>query len=186
MAHYGSQTLVAKAYTTILQSGIDEIYIVVPEEQDVVEAATRLTNRVLVHPTGKNRGLGSSIKYGITYVRETQPHTKAVLLALCDQPLIEAQGYRRLCDAYITSHQICASAYADTLGVPCVIPDRYLDALLRIEDHKGAKDFLYQNIEDVEAVSLPYAQYDIDDQNSMGALFSAQRYGHSIRGDWVG
>ena len=168
----------ATTYTTILKSGIDDIFIVVPEIENIIDEAKRLTKNIIVHANRTNKGIGSSIKFGTKYIRKNRPQTRALLLALCDQPFIKPQEYAYLYEMYEISKLICASSYADTIGAPCIIPSRYFDDLISIDDHKGAKEFLYREIKNLLTVPLSSAQYDIDDRKTLDKFLHLKNKNH--------
>ena len=87
----------------------------------------------------------------------------AVLILLCDQPLISASAI----DGMITNHfqsgrKISAAFYAGTLGTPAIFSASLFPELIGLEDQQGGKAILRRHHHEVNAVPLEEAQTDLD------------------------
>lgn len=113
-------------------------------------------------------GLSSSLALAI----ESLPADyDAVLVLLCDQPLIERPQVDLLINAWSANpEKIIASKYADTTGVPAIIPRTYFQQLLKLTGDEGAKKILARFSNDVVTVPIPEAEYDIDTQEDFARL----------------
>jgi molybdenum cofactor cytidylyltransferase len=108
-------------------------------------------------------GMGSSIKAGIRCALERDPALDAVLLALCDQPLVGPDELGRLIDAARrTARPIVAAAYPGSPGVPALFTRPMFAELLAIEDAAGAKSLMTASPQAVETVAIAGALADVD------------------------
>ncbi|MGV0005291.1 MAG: nucleotidyltransferase family protein [Candidatus Porifericomitaceae bacterium WSBS_2022_MAG_OTU9] len=113
-------------------------------------------------------GISSSIRAGIKALPED---TKAVIILLCDQPLINKSSLKKLIDLWQQrSNSIVASEYQGTLGVPAIFPAAFFSQLESLQGDKGAKQLLMSMKEQVLTISIPEASIDIDTQNDFNHL----------------
>jgi molybdenum cofactor cytidylyltransferase len=108
-------------------------------------------------------GLGSSIKVGLSALLDIHPEAEAVILTLCDQPLITSDIIDQLVEAHRKiGKAIVASEYEDTTGVPALFSKEVFDKLRSIDNRSGAKSLIENEPEIVEFVLVPQAATDID------------------------
>lgn len=104
-------------------------------------------------------GMGHSLAYGISQLQNDKP----VLILLGDQPQVSVDDLQRLyrfwkaCPAQI----ICAS-FDNTLGVPAIFPAEFKKDLCNCVGDRGAKQLLFQHAQQVLAVPMPSAVFDVD------------------------
>jgi molybdenum cofactor cytidylyltransferase len=108
------------------------------------------------------RGLGTSIRAGLRALRASAPDARAVVLMLCDQPLVGPELLRRLATAYEeTGATVVASEYEGTLGVPALFDRVLFPELETLADGQGAKGVIAA-AERVRAVPFPGGAFDVD------------------------
>lgn len=108
-------------------------------------------------------GMGSSIKTGLQHIIKEYPETQAVLMMVCDQPILRPAHLQALISAYRASDKkIVASAYDGTLGVPAIFGRSFFSNLLMLQDDEGAKKIILQFPEQTMAIDLPEAAIDLD------------------------
>lgn len=109
------------------------------------------------------KGLAHSIAFGI---KQLPQQTSAVLILLSDQWALKKEDIEQLIQQYQQNPtKIIASHYNDTLGVPAIFPRQYFDKLSNVNaqfQHIGAKKLLQQHRDDVIAIDLSNAQFDLD------------------------
>ncbi len=116
---------------------------------------------VLVNPQ-YHRGIGSSLKYGVKHIVKRED-IEAILIMLCDQPLINTSFYRKLLlKAKGEKQLIIATSYAEIVGVPCIIKRSLFSEILEIDDGKGAKALISNHEDDVFVVLNEKAAMDVD------------------------
>jgi molybdenum cofactor cytidylyltransferase len=123
--------------------------------------------------TNWEHGVATSLRTG---VRALPEDCAAVLVLLCDQPLIGADEIRALLRAWAAApERIAASAYAETLGVPAVFPRQYFPQILQLSGDRGAKSVIEANVANVTAVPIPEAALDIDTQDDYASMLRQNR-----------
>ena len=127
--------------------------------QAVVQAVSAVPVNIVLNERWQ-AGLASSLKAGIN---STEPGCQAVMITLCDQPLVTEEHLRQLLGLWIDNpSRIIASDYADTLGTPAIIPAEYYPQLLALEGDAGAKSILKNNTEQLITLPIPEAEFDLD------------------------
>ena len=117
--------------------------------------------------------MGSSIAFGITYVRQHFEQSKHALLTLCDLPLIAADHYANLILAAKTKTLgISASNFDGFLGVPAVFQKSYFEELSSLSGSTGAKKIIEKYAEQVTAVPSQSHFADIDTTAAYEKLLS--------------
>ena len=93
----GGVPLILRQLIALSGAGVDEVVVVLGHHADAVEAAIKSFPITLVHNPAPNDGQASSVRVGL---RALSPKIDAVIVALADQPLIDAQDIVALISAY--------------------------------------------------------------------------------------
>jgi molybdenum cofactor cytidylyltransferase len=105
-------------------------------------------------------GLASSIRAG---VQRLPGACDGALILLADQPLVGAEGLRRLVTAWRRApRQIIASMYNGVTGVPAVFPRWCFDELCALRGDQGARLILRRHADRLVRLEHPEAALDID------------------------
>lgn len=107
-------------------------------------------------------GMSSSINAGLAKLIEIEPDLDAVLVSLCDQPLITAEMLDRFVERFrVSDSAVVAASYNGVYGVPALFSRKMLVELSKLEGDKGARN-LIRNCSDIATIDLPEATVDID------------------------
>jgi molybdenum cofactor cytidylyltransferase len=93
----GGVPLILRQLIALSGAGVDEVVVVLGHHAEAVEAAIRAFPITLVHNPAPDDGQASSVRVGL---RSLSPKVDAVIVALADQPLIDAQDIVALIGAY--------------------------------------------------------------------------------------
>lgn len=155
----------------LLQHVIDEaaevdncavVVVLGPAHQDFLSANS---NEHIIAGINSNpsAGMASSIQIGMHRLLQNYTSIKGCIIAVCDQPFIDASIFNALIDQSKTSGKgIVASAYADTLGTPVYLDKKYFDRLMLLSGNEGAKGILAENTDDIAQVPFQKGAIDID------------------------
>lgn len=122
------------------------------------------------------RGMGSSLKAGMEFIQSFLSDTTAVIVVVCDQPLLTTDHLNNLIDKYkSTGAPVVASAYSNVLGVPVLFDASLFDGIRRIDDAHGARQIIDKNKANAQRVAFPGGELDIDTPEDY------QRYQESLR-----
>jgi molybdenum cofactor cytidylyltransferase len=122
-------------------------------------------------------GMGSSIKTGLKFLMETIPDLKAVVVMVCDQPLLQPSHLQALISQYQeTGKPAIGSAYDNTLGVPALFDHTLFEQILRLEDARGAKQLLQTY--KAEKINYPNGAVDLDTPADYNKFIATDRNHH--------
>ncbi len=158
---YRGKTLLRRAAETALAADGRPVVAVLGRDAAALRAELAGLDVLAVENPGWERGMGTSVRLGMAALGE---EAVAVLLMLCDQPLVTAEKLAMLIDAFrqAPGGGIIAAAYNGTVGVPALFARTYFDELRALPDAAGAKPVLRRHRDNVTAVPLPEAAVDID------------------------
>ncbi len=115
--------------------------------------------------------MGTSLRAGMARVMNGAAVADAVVLMVCDQPLVESRHIAQLVDIHLKSgKEMVAASYDGTLGVPALIGGKYFAELEGIADDGGAKWLFKKFADDVAAMPMPEAAVDVDDADAYARL----------------
>ncbi|MBO9661652.1 nucleotidyltransferase family protein [Dokdonella sp.] len=111
-------------------------------------------------------GMSTSLRAGVAAL---DTRCDGALIALTDQPALRSDHLLALCEAWRAQpRRAAASAYADVLGVPALLPRAWFDDLMRLRGDVGARELL--RARDVVAVEAPSLAHDLDTSIDLDAI----------------
>ncbi len=113
-------------------------------------------------------GMGTSIALAMTCV---EPGTRAVLIMLCDQYLLDGDDLARLLGAWRQqAGRIAAARWGDSIGPPAIFPGAYFSELARLSGDLGARRLLVEQRAGTRFVDMPHAAFDVDTAEDLARL----------------
>lgn len=105
------------------------------------------------------QGISLSLKMGL---RELE-HKDAILFAVCDQPGVTADTFRRLISGYAAGDKglACLGQGKNKLGNPCIFSRQYFRELLRLEGDSGGKRVIMKHMDDL--IIVPADDRELND-----------------------
>jgi molybdenum cofactor cytidylyltransferase len=156
-------SLIQKTVTTSLEAGAFKTVVVTGANQLAVEAALKIIPVECVFNSKWEKGMGNSLKCGVSYLMSHFHAVNAVLILVCDQPFVNPSHLKKLVDEFqSTRSAIVASFYSGQNGVPVLFGRSMFKDLLAIEDQQGAKKIISQNPTLVKSVDFPQGEVDLD------------------------
>lgn len=166
LLRYAGETLVARTARTAITAGCHPVVVVTGANNIQVEAALEALPSVRsVHNGDWETGMGSSTRAGILALDASGTEFDAVLLLVCDQPLVNEDVLLRLCAAHReTGSNVVASEYGGVWGVPCLFDRALLPELAALDGASGAKSVIerHRRIGDATAILFPGGAFDVD------------------------
>ena len=116
-------------------------------------------------------GMGSTIRVGMTAMLKLNPDLEAVVILLCDQPLISSRLIQQMIDSYRkTATDIVACHYDRTVGVPVLFSHSLFPKLLQLTGQAGAKQIIQRHQPEMVQIPFPEGAIDIDTPPDYEAL----------------
>lgn len=153
------ETLVHRAARCALESGADRVIVIVGDAGDLVTRELEDLDVAVVRNELWHSGMSSSLRAAVRAASQFD----ALLVLLCDQPLVTGMDLRILLSAWkADGRSIAAASYGQSLGVPAVFDRSLFEELLALTGDRGAKAVILADEDRVTAVTITAAATDID------------------------
>jgi len=157
------ETLLEKSVKVALQTKSKNIIVVLGANEGAHRVLLDKFKVSVVYNPQWETGMGSSLKAGLRYLKSSAVKFEAILVMVCDQPLLTACHLNKLIDHYhSTRKQIIASGYSGAMGVPALFDASMLPMLNELDDHHGAKKIIDSSKELVDCINFPEGAIDLD------------------------
>lgn len=109
------------------------------------------------------RGMGTSLVAALQHIENYYLDTTAILLSVCDQPYLTTVLLQQMIEKHLAEpQQIITACYANSFGVPAILPKRFFPALATLQADKGAKKIMHQHPEALILIDFPKGHIDFD------------------------
>ncbi len=166
---FRGDTLVRRAVSAARASMCDAVVAVVGAYASLVEADLLGSGAEIVASYDWRDGMGASIRAAAEWAIAREHD--ALVLAVCDQPRLDARCLDALVQAWLAASpdSSVASAYAGVLGVPALFPKARFRELSAIDPARGASALLRGAV-NVARVAWPEGAFDVDTARDLDAL----------------
>jgi CTP:molybdopterin cytidylyltransferase MocA len=159
LALHRGESLVRSTAHRVLESRAHARAVIVGAHAGSVRAAlSGLPIDVVVNPDWE-RGMAASIASAVDWAERY--HSDALLLTLCDQPLLSTLHLDRLISEFEHSALPVASRYAGRNGVPALFPRALFGCLKQLSGDGGARRLLNDG-RALRQISWPEGEFDVD------------------------
>ena len=115
-------------------------------------------------------GMGGSIAAGVSALEAQNPGLAAIIVMLCDQPLLTPEVLQQLQRQFLATGQpLVATAYAGTRGVPALFARDVFPDLRALAGATGARELL-RRYAHLPAVEFAGGAVDVDTAEQYAAL----------------
>jgi molybdenum cofactor cytidylyltransferase len=164
---YNGQSLLRRAVTAAQDSDCEAVIVVLGANADSFQSEISRTAAHAVINQQWEQDMSSSIRCGLNRVESLQPEASAVLLMLCDQPLIVGESINRLIDGYRKRRPLIAASQYEigdevVWGVPAVFSRAVFPELANLVGNAGAKSVITRHKERALFIAVPEAALDLD------------------------
>ena len=139
------------------------VVVILGGNYEKIERHINHTGVKVVYNPDWEQGMSTSIRTGLQHVMQENKELDAVILTVCDQPLITGEVFAALVErAQSTGKGIIASAYSGTLGVPVLFSKYHFADLALLNGEQGAKKLLERYKDELASVPFEDGAVDID------------------------
>ena len=175
LVRFRGQTLIARSINNALAVGCSPVFTVLGANHEEIQQELIGLQTVAVSNTDWAEGMGSSISAGMNALVLSDPSAEAVLITLCDQPLITRENLLSL--AQIINHReslVVASEYQVAgrmvRGVPAIFSAQLFSELGSLRGAEGAKSVIIRHEAHATFVEIPEAAFDLDTPDDYKSL----------------
>ena len=132
LLEFAGETFLERILRTLGQlDGLDARCVVLGHEAAKIRRAADLEEAVVLTHRGYRQGMLSSLKAGAKAALKELPDLEALLVCLVDQPLVQAETYAALLNAFQPEKDdVVIAAYAGEHGHPVVLARPFVERLL--------------------------------------------------------
>ena len=162
LLEFQGKTLLRRAAETAVAANFRSTVVVLGANAEILRKEIEdLSVSILVNENWAT-GMSSSIKTGLAELVEKE-NLEAVVIMLCDQPLVTTQTLGNLCEIFAqTEKPIAACEYENTVGVPALFSSEVFVELMNLHESDGAKKIIEKYEGKTVLVAAPEARLDID------------------------
>lgn len=158
---FEGQSLLRRVCRAALASGLSPVVVVLGANEPLLRSEIEdLPLRIVGNPNWQ-AGLSQSVRAGVDAL-ESDP-IGAVVLAPCDQPLLDSDVFNRILETHTRTHcPIVVSGYEDLWGTPMLFERALWPELRALAGDRGAQGVARLHAEHVECVPFPGGAFDVD------------------------
>jgi molybdenum cofactor cytidylyltransferase len=159
------QSLIRKTVLTALATEGKPIVLVLGNAFEEIRQEIADLDIRIVQNRDWEKGMAGSLRIGATEIMETAPHLKAVLILLCDQPLLDAEYLQKLYQEFKRKgKQAIASKYGEVKGVPAIFDFELLERFNNDAGDFGARHLIQElaKKEELAVLDFPGGAIDLD------------------------
>ena len=161
LEHRG-RPLVVHAAEAALASSAWPVVVVLGANAEKIRPALARPVLVAENPAW-SEGMASSLRAGLTTLRQFSRALDGTVLALCDQPAFSAEIVAQLVAAHhATGRSIVAARYGGHPGAPALFLREHFSALAALTGEEGARTLINSDPSRVATVDLPALALDLD------------------------
>lgn len=161
LLEFRGKTLLRHSADTAVEAKFDAAVVVLGANYDKFQSEIQnLPVQTVINEIWQT-GMSSSVKTGLNALSAKK--LDAVIIMLCDQPLITAKILQNLANLFIqTGKLVIACEYAETTGVPALFSSEIFDELMNLKRDEGAKKIIKKYQNDAVLILTPEAAFDVD------------------------
>ncbi|MEM6321591.1 MAG: nucleotidyltransferase family protein [Bacteroidota bacterium] len=160
----GQQTLLNKTIETATAAGTEGVVIVLGAKADTIKKQTVLPEKAtIIENENWQRGMGTTLRTGLSYCLKKSPQLDGVIVLVCDQPYLRTETLRQLLTTFQkTKSPIVAAKYGEIIGVPALFGKELFPALLQLKADEGARKIIKRNAAKVVTIDFSEGIFDLD------------------------
>jgi molybdenum cofactor cytidylyltransferase len=175
LLEFRGRSLLRHAVETALASVCRPVIVVLGASAEQLVQETHGLSAITVTNPHWSEGMASSIRAGLNFLAPEGKGPDAVVLTLCDQPLVSTELLNRLVSVHrSTGKGIVASEYGGQCGVPALFGRTYYPELAALKGDRGAKTLFVKYAAEVESIPFPEAAVDVDRAEDIARLAGCQ------------
>lgn len=160
---YRGRTLIEHVVEQARASVCHPIIVVLGANAERIQPKLTSFNIRAIKNLSSAEGMSSSIRAGVEVLTAENPHSKAVVLMVCDQPFVSTQLINQLVENYRkTNSLIVASEYMGVLGVPTLFDRALFPHLMALSGDVGARKLIKNFTQNTIQVPAPEVAFDLD------------------------
>ena len=173
---YKGKSLLNRMLQAAGDSAGQPVMVVLGAYADQVKKEITGTDAHVVLNHDWEKGMSTSIRYGLESLNRENPNISGVILMLCDQPYVTAELLNELINTHSTTGKsIVACDYGNEFGPPALFHKNLFPELMALKGDVGARSIVERHSDDLAVISFPGGQIDIDTKKDVEKLQEEHR-----------
>ncbi len=166
---FGKTTVIRRCIENLHEAGVSDVVVVLGHRADAVQASLENVHLKFALNPDPESEMSASIACG---VRQLAGETKAVLIALVDQPAIPPSVISTVVNEWHLGEKLIIPEFKGRGGHPVLVDLSWRQDLLTLDSYRGLKAFFDANRTLVRRVPVdsPYIARDLDTWDDYRAL----------------
>lgn len=141
----------------------ENVFVITGADNSRVESNIKNSNAKIVFNEEWEEGMASSIRCGLSVVKDDLRDLKSVIFMVCDQPFVTTNLLKNLIkENELTGKSIVASAYSEIAGTPVLFDQSVFHELMDLKGDIGARKIITKNHDRLATVDFPLGNVDMD------------------------
>jgi len=169
----GSPLIVSRIKT--LNKTNQAVIVVLGAYADQIIAHIKTLNCSYVINENWNDGMGSSIAFGVDYLKRYFNSIDGIIITTIDQPLVDENHLSKLINRFKKSQKqlLVSKSNQNWKGIPALFDAYYIEELCKLQGDSGAKIIIQNNMRNVLSVDGGDQLIDIDTPEDYKALIKS-------------
>lgn len=170
LAEFEGESLIRRAAKALIDAGCAPVTVVLGGEiEQSSKQLTGLDVNIAINIKWE-KGMSSSIKTGLKALESSTPDLAAVLISLCDQPLITSEHLRRFTASFKQNRSaIIAADYGNFQGVPALFSRERFPDLYDLAGDNGAREVI-RSEKSLTTIPLGHIDADVDEPGHLARI----------------
>ena len=157
-----NEELLLKAVNVAVQSLMKTIVVLGANEKDHHEVIAHHPVDIILNSEWQ-KGMGSSLKTGLSHALKLDADLEAIIIMVCDQPLLTSYHLKKIVKTFQeTNKPIVASHYSGSPGVPALFHRSLFSEIAELPDDHGAKKIIERHSGNTTLIEFPEGAVDLD------------------------
>nr|WP_299337872.1 nucleotidyltransferase family protein [Allomuricauda sp.] len=140
----------------------DKVFVVLGANFEMIQESLSDGVTSVFNPNWES-GMGTSISKGVRQILKNDQESRAILIMLADQPLIDSDFLHEMIHLYNTTRsKIVATRYGERFGVPAVFDFSLVSELQTLHEDYGARHIIQAYSEEVLDIDPKGKEFDVD------------------------
>jgi molybdenum cofactor cytidylyltransferase len=171
LLEFRGETLLKRAALSALKAGCRPVVVVTGANANASRQALSGLDVIEAPNEQWESGISSSVRAGVEAAMTAAPEADAVVLMLCDQPLVTPEIIAGLIHAHLeTGREIIASSYGESYGAPALFHRKHFAELMTLSGDAGAKSIIQKHFAAVQLIPFADGTIDIDTPEDFARL----------------
>ena len=141
----------------------ENVLVITGADSSRIEYDIKNADAKIVFNEEWEEGMASSIRRGLSVLKNEWPYLKSAIFMVCDQPFVTTDLLKNLIkENEITGKSIVASAYSEIAGTPVLFDQSIFSELMDLTGDIGARKIILKHKDRLATVDFPLGNVDMD------------------------